>query len=169
MMDWPVFPQQAKVRPLRELQLHSTKGMKTKGLVLFIWWGRGNIDGKQTTYNNSSKIDSVVLKRLQKILFWIHWELAVWVLVFCLLHLRHYYSNSGVPLQSLLKQNLYLCSTKSPSVFSKSGLAASLIKRRICRVCTRQNLGRIWLNRLKIQTFPVWLFFLSLEPVFWEI
>lgn len=59
---------------------------------------------------------------------------------------KHCFSNSGLPLQLLHKQNLYLCSTKSPSVFGKSGLAASLIKGPIYRVGTRQKLGQIWLN-----------------------
>lgn len=75
----------------------------------------------------------------------------------CFFVLLCFISNTGSLLQSPHKGNFYIFSTKSPCVFDKSGLAASLIKGRIFRVGTRQNLGQIWLNR----EGSIFLFFLD--------
>lgn len=110
---------------------------------LFIWWRWGSIDGRPTQHTATARWLIVLFKRgYRKSLFEYTWSSLCVLCLFCCIS-RHCF---GLPLHSLYKQNLYLCSTKSPSVFGKSGLAASLIKGRIYRVGTRQNLGQIWLN-----------------------
>lgn len=137
-------PRQAKVAPLKEAQLHSTKGMVTKEPAA-IYLVEVRLHWRETQHTTTARWLIVLFKRGYRKSSFKYTRSSFLRCVFCSIS-THCFSNSVLPLQLLNKQNLYLCSTKSPSVFGKSGLAASLIKGLIYRFGTRQKLGQIWLN-----------------------